>query len=97
MIYIQLLLSHMQMCNEHSKGQICDCSDNVIHCFCKYVSNSCLPSMPRFFPTCIKLLPFCWFNLDTMVSAGCETTAQKTPAAEHKTHNNIKPNDTYSS
>jgi len=45
-----------------------------------------LPKKPRLFPTCIKLLPFCWFNFDTMVSAGWETTAQKTPATNNGTN-----------
>jgi len=54
-----------------------------------YICELLLPKKPRFFPTCIKLLPFCWFNFDTMVSAGWETTAQKTPAAQQKTLINL--------
>ena len=39
-----------------------------------------IPMNPRLLPIDMKVLPFCWFNLDTMVSAGWDTIAQNTPA-----------------
>ena len=39
------------------------------------------PLKPSFLATSIIELPFCWFSFETMVSAGCETIAQNTPAA----------------
>ena len=44
-------------------------------------SKGCSPANPSFFPTSTNVLPFCWFNFETIVSAGWDTIAQKTPAA----------------
>ena len=39
-----------------------------------------IPANPSFLATWTAVLPFSLFNFDTTVSAGWETTAQKTPA-----------------
>jgi hypothetical protein len=50
----------------------------------KNLTHAYVPMNPKFLATSIKLLPLAWFNLETMVSAGCETIAQNTPAGREK-------------
>jgi hypothetical protein len=45
--------------------------------------NCYLPSKPSFLAISTKLLPLSWFSLDTMVSAGWDTIAQKIPAVKY--------------
>ncbi len=42
--------------------------------------NSNIPFQPSFLAISPTELPFSWLSLDTMVSAGCDTMAQNTPA-----------------